>query len=99
MHPANIVPLVAYLSLFYKFNILITKAHETCTENGSAFELGAGYVSKLRLQRSKGAYFDLPFSPEEVRSKLGDINDFNNGEYPESSTDVFKHFFENIERI
>lgn len=31
-----IVPLVAYL------------CHETCEENGSIFELGAGWISKLR---------------------------------------------------
>jgi hypothetical protein len=33
---AYIVPLVAYLS------------HETCEENGSVFELGAGWIAKLR---------------------------------------------------
>lgn len=49
-----IVPLVAYL------------AHESCEENGSVFELGAGWISKLRWQRSNGALFDLPFTPEDV---------------------------------
>ena len=68
-------------------------------ENGAVFELGAGYVSKLRLQRSKGAFFDLPFSPEEVKAKIGEINDFSICDYPESSTDIFKNFFKNIERI
>jgi len=31
-----VVPLVAYLT------------HESCTENGSVFELGAGFIAKLR---------------------------------------------------
>ena len=38
--PSNIVPLVAYLS------------HDSCTENGSVFEVGGGFVAKLRWQRA-----------------------------------------------
>jgi hypothetical protein len=36
LKPDYIVPLVAYLS------------HETCKDSGNIFELGAGYISKLR---------------------------------------------------
>jgi len=36
LKPDYIVPLVAYL------------AHESCEENGSVFEIGGGFVSKLR---------------------------------------------------
>ena len=49
-----IVPLVAYL------------AHDSCIETGSVFEVGAGYIAKLRWQRSEGVFFDLPFTPEQV---------------------------------
>jgi len=52
LKPEYIVPLVAYLS------------HESCEETGSVFELGAGWIAKLRWQRTQGAMFDLPFSPE-----------------------------------
>lgn len=36
LQPKYIVPLVAYLS------------HESCTENGSVFEIAGGYIAKLR---------------------------------------------------
>lgn len=36
LDPKNICPVVAYL------------AHESCTENGSVFEIAGGVVAKLR---------------------------------------------------
>ena len=40
LKPEYIVPLVGYL------------AHESCEETGSVFELGAGWIAKLRWQRA-----------------------------------------------
>lgn len=58
LKPEYVVPLVAYL------------CHESCEENGSIFEVGAGYIAKLRWQRTEGAFFDLKsFTPEAVRDK------------------------------
>jgi hypothetical protein len=50
LKPDYVVPLVGYL------------CHDSCQENGSIFEVGAGYMAKLRWQRSQGAFFDLPFT-------------------------------------
>lgn len=50
LKPDYVVPLVGYL------------CHDSCQENGSVFEVGAGYMAKLRWQRSQGAFFDLPFT-------------------------------------
>lgn len=41
VNPSLVVPLVAYL------------CHESCKENGSVFEVGGGFVSKLRWQRAE----------------------------------------------
>ena len=39
--PELVVPLVAYL------------CHEDCKENGGLFEVGGGFVAKLRWQRTE----------------------------------------------
>ena len=57
VNPSLVVPLVAYL------------AHDTCTENGSVFEVGGGFVAKLRWQRTEGAFFDPNGMTPETVSK------------------------------
>jgi len=60
-----IVPLVAYL------------CHDSCTETGSIFEVGGGFVGKLRWQRTQGAFFDPNnMTPEEVAKKFKDVTSF-----------------------
>ncbi|KAI5452980.1 hypothetical protein NCC49_006513 [Naganishia albida] len=52
---------------------------------GRLFELGAGFVSEIRWQRAKGAYFkpDETFTPSAVKAKWNQIGDFSQGsEYP-----------------
>jgi multifunctional beta-oxidation protein len=74
LKPEFVIPLVAYL------------CHDSCKENGSIFEVGAGFVSKLRWERSKGAVFkaDASFTPASVQAKYNQICDFKNPDYPTS---------------
>jgi 3-hydroxyacyl-CoA dehydrogenase/3a,7a,12a-trihydroxy-5b-cholest-24-enoyl-CoA hydratase len=44
LKPDYVAPLVLYL------------CHEATQENGGLFEVGAGWMAKLRWQRTKGAY-------------------------------------------
>ncbi|KAI9205184.1 uncharacterized protein BJ171DRAFT_84467 [Polychytrium aggregatum] len=78
LKPEYIVPLVAYL------------CHESTAENGGIFELGAGFVSKLRRERSRGVVFkaDSSFTPGAVAARWKEICDFNQPEYPNSITDT-----------
>ncbi|KAJ3274762.1 hypothetical protein HK104_004025, partial [Borealophlyctis nickersoniae] len=78
LKPEFVVPLVAYL------------CHETTEETGSLFEVGAGFVSKLRWERSQGAVFkaDPSFTPASVQAKWGQITDFSNPQYPTSIMDT-----------
>ncbi|KAJ3093174.1 hypothetical protein HK102_003582 [Quaeritorhiza haematococci] len=78
LKPEFVVPVVAYL------------CHESCKENGSIFEAGAGYVAKLRRQRTKGTVFkaDPSFVPGAVAAKWEKISDFNDPDYPTSLLDT-----------
>ena len=78
LKPEFVVPLVAYL------------CHESSTENGGLFECGAGFVSKLRRERSRGVVFqaDSSFLPGAVAAKISEINDFSKPEYPKTLMDA-----------
>jgi len=72
LKPEYICPLVAFL------------CHENTDVTGGLFEVGAGWVSKLRWERTRGHYFpvDVPLSPEDVKSKWAQITDFSQSTHP-----------------
>jgi multifunctional beta-oxidation protein len=78
LKPEFVAPLVGYLS------------HESSTENGSIFEVGAGFVAKLRRERSKGVVFktDKSFTPSAVAAKFDEIINFKDPDYPSSITET-----------
>lgn len=78
--PSYIAPFVGYLCT------------EECKENGSLFELGGGFIAKLRVQRAQGLLLktnDNTFSVEAVAQSIHKARDFSsNSEYPSSMLDV-----------
>ncbi|NXL52269.1 DHB4 enzyme, partial [Podilymbus podiceps] len=73
--PEYVAPLVVWL------------CHESCMENGSLFEVGAGWIGKLRWERSLGAIVrgkNHPMSPEAVRDQWEKVCDFDNASKPRS---------------
>nr|XP_034955482.1 peroxisomal multifunctional enzyme type 2 [Zootoca vivipara] len=71
--PEYVAPLVLWL------------CHESCQENSGLFEVGAGWIGKLRWERSLGAIVrqkNQPMTPEEVQNKWENICDFNNANKP-----------------
>jgi 3-hydroxyacyl-CoA dehydrogenase/3a,7a,12a-trihydroxy-5b-cholest-24-enoyl-CoA hydratase len=71
LRPGAISPLVAWL------------CHSDCEVSGELFEVGAGWVSKVRWQRSVGVYFPPEgFEPGDVVAAWDTINDFTDATYP-----------------
>ncbi len=89
LKPEYVAPLVAYLS------------HDDCKETGKVFEVGGGWVSELRWQRSKGEVFPLTssFTPEAVAASWSTISSFDAGsEYPTDPQAAFSVILENLEK-
>lgn len=78
LSPDMIVPLVAFL------------VSSSCDISGKVLEAGAGWYGLLRWERTKGVVFktDGSFTPEAVKEKWNEINDFDDADHPENITDA-----------
>lgn len=75
LKPEAVSPVVMYL------------CHESSKNTGKIYEVGAGWVSQVRFQRSAGTVLkDL--TPEAMADSLSKIEDFSNGaSYPKTTGD------------
>ncbi|KAM6930742.1 peroxisomal multifunctional enzyme type 2 [Xenentodon cancila] len=77
--------LVASLKPEYVAPLVLWLCHEQCQENGGLFEVGAGWIGKLRWERSRGRIVrqkNKPMTPEAVRDEWSRICDFTNSTTP-----------------
>ncbi|XP_068103202.1 peroxisomal multifunctional enzyme type 2 [Hyperolius riggenbachi] len=75
LKPEYVTPLVLWL------------CHESCQENGSLFEVGAGWIGKLRWERTLGAIIrqqNHQMTPEAVRDEWEKICNFDNSTNPQT---------------
>ena len=86
LKPEYVSPLVAWL------------CHEHCQETGGLFEVGAGYVGKLRWERSLGHGFALGrgIAPEQIAAKWSAITDFSKSTHPATVAEAMGQGLENI---
>jgi 3-hydroxyacyl-CoA dehydrogenase/3a,7a,12a-trihydroxy-5b-cholest-24-enoyl-CoA hydratase len=86
LKPEYVSPLVAVL------------CHESSQENGGLFEVGGGFMSKLRWQRTEGARYKLGrnITPELVQSHWERITDFGKATFPADVAEATQPVMENL---
>ncbi|XP_078070734.1 peroxisomal multifunctional enzyme type 2 isoform X2 [Mustelus asterias] len=90
LKPEFVAPLVVWL------------CHESCQENGSLFEVGAGWIGKLRWERTLGATVrqkDQQMTPEAVRDNWERICDFENATKPKSNKESISTLYEVLNKF
>ncbi len=87
LRPEYVSPLVAWL------------AHEECEETGGLFEVGGGFFSKLRWQRTEGITIRLgrEISPDDLQRRWGEIVDFGRVSYPKEVTQALAPVMKNVQ--
>ena len=86
LKPEKVSPLVAWL------------CHEDCEETKGIFEVGAGYIAKLRWERTQGHAFPLTkaISVDDLAAKWDRITDFSVADHPGNVNDSFAPILHNI---
>ncbi|XP_051924029.1 peroxisomal multifunctional enzyme type 2 [Hippocampus zosterae] len=77
--------LVAALKPEYVAPMVLWLCHEQCQENGGLFEVGAGWIGKLRWERTQGCITrqrNQPMTPEAVRDQWDKVCDFTDSTKP-----------------
>jgi len=89
LKPELISPLVVYLG------------SEQCQDTSALFEVGGGWIGKVRWERSLGACFDpvAGFSPEDVATQWSRISDFSDAVHPQDNIEALKEMMANLQKF
>ena len=91
--------LLAALKPEYVSPLVVWLGHESCTETGGLFELGGGFYSKLRWERTEGKTFKLGrhITPEDLRKHFALITSFEKTTHPTDITNSMQPILANLD--
>ncbi|MFO0649372.1 MAG: SDR family NAD(P)-dependent oxidoreductase [Polyangiales bacterium] len=87
LKPEYVSPLVAWL------------CHESNTDTGGLYEIGGGFMAKLRWERAEGRTWRLgrAITPEAVRDAWGEVTSFAKATHPASINESMQPIINNVE--